>query len=84
MQLGTDFGTWMTDTLATGDDSYGAFPSNVMIFDVRTLLDSANYLPFSYADGYDDPHANAAAASVFAPVYVQQVFDAARAYRRPD
>lgn len=80
----TQFCTWMTDTLATGDDSYGAFPNNVMIFDVHTLLDSSHYLPFSYADGEDDPHPNENAASVFAPDFVSKVFNAARAYRRPD
>lgn len=80
----TQFCTWMTDTLQAGLDSYGAFPNNVMIYDVHTLLDSSHYLPRSYADGYDDPHPNAAAASVFAPDFVTKVFDKARAYRRPD
>ena len=84
MILGSQFGTWMTDTLAAGLDSYGAFPDNVMIFDIRTLLDSSYYLPDSYADSPTDPHPNAAAASYIAPIYIQQVFDNARAYRRPD
>lgn len=84
LRMASQFGRWMKDTLAAGLDSYGTFPDNVMIFDIRTLLDSAYYLPDSYADSPIDPHPNADAASYIAPIYIQQVFDNARAYRRPD
>lgn len=78
------FNTWMLDTLGTGLDSYGAFPSNVLIYDVFTLLQvDYKYNP-DYDDAPDDGHPNEVAASIFAPDYVQKVFDGARAYRRPD
>lgn len=79
-----DFNLWMTDTLQAGLDSYGAFPSNVYIFDVFDLLQSGNSLRSDYADSPTDAHPNENAASDVAPIYIQRVFDNARAYRRPE
>lgn len=78
------FNAWMVDSLQAGLDSYGTFPENVYIFDIFSLLETNNIMPNSYADASDDAHANADAASYVAPIYIQQVFDKARAYRRPE
>lgn len=79
------FNTWMVDTLQAGLDSYGAFPSNVYIFDIFSLLKNSgnNWMNDAYSDGTGDSHPNATAASYIAPIYIQQVFDKARAYRIP-
>jgi hypothetical protein len=78
----------MTDTLQAGLDSYGAFPDNVYIFDIFSLLknSSDNWMNPAYSDGGDDgdSHPNAAGASYVAPRLIQEVFDKARAYRIPD
>lgn len=78
-----NFNLWMSDTLASGLDSYGAFPANVLIFDIFTELDSSNSLPSNYYDSPTDAHPNENAASDVAPIYIQRVFDNARAYRKP-
>ncbi|MBK7499014.1 MAG: T9SS type A sorting domain-containing protein [Ignavibacteriales bacterium] len=77
-----NFNDWMVNTLQAGLDSYGAFPTNVYIFDVFTLLKdpSSNFMNPAYADGSEDSHPNALASSLVAPILVQQMFDAARAY----
>ena len=77
-----NFNDWMVNTLQAGLDSYGAFPPNVYIFDVFTLLkeSGSNYMNPAYADGINDSHPNALASSLVAPILVQQMFDAARAY----
>ena len=82
MQRLADFNKWMVDTLQAGLDSYGAFPPNVKIFDFFSLLKSpySNYEDFAYRDAVNDYHPNAVASSLVAPILVQQMFDAARAY----
>jgi hypothetical protein len=79
------FNTWMVDTLQAGLDSYGAFPSNVYIFDIFSLLKNAgnNWMNDAYSDGTGDSHPNATAQDFIAPIYIQRVFDNARAYRIP-
>ena len=75
------FNKWMVDTLATGiDTSYGAFPQNVYVWDYFEIVDSANWLPFSFADAETDSHPNGACADVAAPLFVEQVFDAILAF----
>lgn len=77
------FNTWMIDTLQAGlDATYGAFPTNVYIFDIFSLLKNTgnNWMNDNYADGTGDSHPNALASSLVAPILVQQMFDAARAY----
>ena len=75
------FNKWMVDTLATGiDTSYGSFPQNVFVFDYFEIVDSANFLPLTYADAADDSHPNGACSDVVAPLYVDQVFDAIVAF----
>ena len=76
------FNKWMTDTLQTGLDSYGAFPPNVKIFDFYSLLKSPNsdYMDPIYRDSPNDYHPNALASSVVAPILVQRMFDAAIVY----
>lgn len=72
---------WMVDTLATGLDTlYGAFPQNIYVYDYFELVDSANFLPLSLADGPEDSHPNAACSELVAPDFVQKAFDAAIAY----
>lgn len=81
------FNTWMTDTLQAGLDSYGAFPDNIHIFDIFTLLKASwgNFMNPAYSDGGDDgdSHPNETASYYVAPIYIQEVFDNARSYRIP-
>ena len=76
------FCTWAKDTLAAGlDATYGAFPSNVYIFDYFHKLVNENYYERpEYADGLNDAHPNAAASDLIAPQFVQEIFDAAINY----
>ncbi len=75
------FSTWMKDTLATGlDATYGDFPDNVYIFDVFHILDSSNYMPLSLSVSPSDNHLNAAGTELVAPLFVNEVFNAAIAY----
>ena len=83
--LGDAFASWMTDTLAAGIDPiynsrYGAFPSNVHIYDHFHNTDSLTYLPLSLAVSPTDNHLNAAATELLAPLFVNDVFDAAIQY----
>jgi hypothetical protein len=76
------FSTWMTDTLAAGlDATYGAFPPNVYIFDYFHKMVDENYLldPV-YALSPSDDHPNAVATEYIAPLFVQEIFDAAFVY----
>ena len=83
--LGDAFASWMKDTLAAGIDPiynsrYGAFPSNVHIYDHFHNTDSLTYLPLSLAVSPTDNHLNAAATELLAPLFVNDVFDAAITY----
>lgn len=80
-QLAHEFATWAKDTLATGNDAYGTFPSNVYVFDYFHYLDDAeHYLQDGYESAPDDDHPNATACNVIAPIFVQEVFDASIVY----
>ena len=78
------FSVWMKDTLATGNDSYGAFPRNVYVFDVfRKLADgTTGYCPPDYAGdgGYGGDHPSLSAIAIVDPQFVKETFDAAIAY----
>ena len=83
--LGEAFAYWMTDTLAAGIDPiynsrYGAFPENVHMYDHFHNADSLTYLPLSLAVSPTDNHLNTAATELLAPLFVNDVFDAAIAY----
>jgi hypothetical protein len=78
------FSVWMKDVLATGNDSYGAFPRNVYVFDVfRKLADgTTGYCPPEYAGdgGYGGDHPSLSAIGIVDPQFVKETFDAAIAY----
>lgn len=75
------FCTWMKDTLATGLDSYGVFPSNVYIFDFFHLLAGEDgIMQTQYRTGAGDSHPNATASDLVAPIFVNEIFGAAIAY----
>ncbi len=76
------FCTWAKDTLSANlDPVYGAFPSNVYVFDFfHKLADASGFLPAYYAAGPWDSHPNAAATALVAPQLVNEIFDAAIAY----
>lgn len=78
------FSTWAKNTLATGNDSFGAFPRNVYVLDWFHWIASSS-------DGYCDPsygseseglgdHPSNAAVAVVDPRFVREIFDAAHAY----
>lgn len=81
------FSTWMKQTLATGNDSFGAFPKNVYVFDIFHKLaspvdgfcDSA-YGSWNEGPGGDHP-SNLAVALVDSSI-VRETFDAAIAYEK--
>ncbi len=75
--LSRQFCKWAKDTLAAGHDPvYGAFPSNVYVFDFFSKLTNASgYLLPQYAVGAHDPHPNASATALVAPLLVDEVFD---------
>ena len=83
-RLSHEFAVWATDTLATGNDPvYGAFPENVYIFDYfHYLADEVGNLKAEYEipAPAEDFHQNATACEVIAPIFVQEVFDAAITY----
>ena len=76
------FCKWAKDTLAAGNDSlFGAFPSNVYIFDFfHKLVDQNWMLKLQYAVNNDDSHPNSAATELIAPQFVQETFDASIGY----
>lgn len=87
-ELSHIFSKWAKDTLATGNDpDYGAFPSNVYVFDFfHKLTSPPNWLlpdEFSYWNGsYLESHPNGLAANLVAPQFVQEIFDAAIDYEQ--
>jgi hypothetical protein len=76
------FCKWAEDTLANGlDPVFGTFPPNIYVFDFFSKLTNANgYMMLMYASGPDDPHPNAAATALVAPLLVNEVFDRSIAY----
>jgi hypothetical protein len=76
------FCRWAKDTLAEGmDTEFGVFPKNVYVFDFFHKLADANWrLPLQYAVNSGDSHPNATATLLVAPVFVQEVFNAAQIY----
>ena len=77
-QLSDRFCRWAKDTLAAGlDPVFGAFPTNVFVFDYFHKLANANgYLPDTYAVDPYDSHPNAAATELVAPLLVTESFNA--------
>jgi phosphodiesterase/alkaline phosphatase D-like protein len=79
------FSAWMKDVLATGNDSYGAFPRNVYVFDIfRKLADgTTGVCPPEYGSGSEGPggdHPSNAAVAIVDPQFIKETFDAAIAY----
>lgn len=82
-QLSHEFAIWAKDTLAMGLDAYGDFPSNIYVFDYFHYLADAEYNlkpEYEIPVPAEDFHQNATACDVIAPIFVQEVFDAAIAY----
>lgn len=85
-RLAHEFAIWAKDTLANGNDPvYGVFPENIYVFDYfHYLADNEHYLKDEYESGYQgglqDDHPNATACNNIAPLFVQEIFDAAIAY----
>jgi len=80
--LSKQFCKWAKDTLANGlDPVFGTFPNNVYVFCIFSKLTNANgYMLPQYATGPNDPHPNAAATALVAPLLVNEVFDHSIAY----
>jgi len=81
------FCKWAKDTLATGNDPIlGAFPENVYVFDFFHMLASQQsnwWLPdsLSHWNGTSsESHPGGRATNLVAPLFVQEIFDAAIAY----
>jgi hypothetical protein len=76
------FCKWAKDTLAAGRDPvFGTFPNNVYVFCFFSKLTDANgYMLPQYATGPNDPHPNANATALVAPLLVNEVFDHSIAY----
>jgi len=80
--LSNKFCTWAKDTLASGlDPVFGAFPSNVYVFDFFHKLTGPNgMMLIQYRASSGDSHPNATATALVAPQFVQESFDAAIGY----
>jgi len=80
--LSKSFCIWAKDTLAMGlDPLFGAFPQNVYVFDFFHKLTGDNGMMLSmYAVGAGDSHPNAAATSLVAPQFVEEIFNASIGY----
>ncbi|MCI0473972.1 MAG: T9SS type A sorting domain-containing protein, partial [Ignavibacteria bacterium] len=76
------FCKWAKDTLAAGlDPVFGAFPQNVYVFDFfAKLTDTTGYMLPQYAASSSDSHPNAAATTLVAPQFVQEIFNHSIAY----
>ena len=81
-RLSDQFCKWAKDTLFKSNDPiFGAFPTNVYVFDFfHKLADSSGKLPLYYATAPDDSHPNSLATALVAPQFVQEIFDASIAY----
>jgi hypothetical protein len=80
--LSEKFCLWAKNIFAKGLDSeFGPFPQNVYVFDFfHTLADRDGKLPLAYASDVANSHPNGAATKIAAPLFVQEVFDAAIKY----
>ena len=80
--LSNQFCSWANDTLAIGiDPIFGAFPSNVYVFDFfHKLADANGMLQLQYASSSNDSHPNSAATELVAPQFVQEIFNASINY----
>ncbi len=82
--LAKSFCTWAKDTLALGlDPGMGAFPPNIYVFDYFSkLTNTIGYELPEYAVSSADSHPNATATALVAPLFVNEIFDAAIAYEQ--
>ncbi len=83
-QLSHLFSKWAKDTLARGlDPILGIFPKNVYVFDYFHKVVGNDYklLP-DLALNQNDSRPNSAATTLIAPVFVQEICDAARIYEQ--
>jgi hypothetical protein len=79
------FSTWMKQTLAMGNDSFGPFPPNVYVYDVFHKLASpvdgyCDSIYGSWNEGPGGDHPSNAAVAVLDSSIVRETFDAAIAY----
>jgi hypothetical protein len=76
------FCKWAKDTLAAGlDPVIGNFPQNIYVFDFfAKLTDTTGYMLPQYAASSSDSHPNAAATTLVAPQFVQEIFNHSIAY----
>lgn len=82
--LSDRFCHWAKDTLAAGlDPVFGAFPKNILVFDIFHLLAGADgKLLLKYAVDSLDSHPNRAATERAAPVLVRETLTGALLYER--
>ncbi|MFH1119271.1 MAG: BACON domain-containing carbohydrate-binding protein [Bacteroidota bacterium] len=82
--LSKQFTTWAKDTLAMGlDPEMCAFPRNIYVFHYFSKLTDANGFELSqYAVSSSDSHPNALATALVAPMFVNEIFDAAYIYEQ--
>lgn len=79
--LSKSFCQWATDTLSKGlDPEFGSFPPNIYFFDYFSkITDFSGYMMPVYA-APDNEHPSGAATDLVAPLFVQEIFDAAIEY----
>lgn len=77
-----EFNTWAKDTLAAGlDETYGDFPPNVFVWDwFHRICDENYFLRPEFVTSPEDGHPNELVSDLMAPLFVQEIFDAAIAY----
>ena len=79
------FSTWMKQTLATGNDSFGPFPPNIHVFDIFHKLASpvdgfCDSVYGSWDEGPGGDHPSNLAVALVDSAIVRETFDAAIAY----
>lgn len=79
-----EFNTWAKDTLAAGlDETYGDFPPNVFVWDwFHRICDGNYFLRPEFVTSSEDGHPNELVSDLMAPLFVQEIFDAAIAYEQ--
>jgi len=79
----SQFAKWMTDTLAVGLDSYGAFPSNVKIFNIfNYICDNVGQASLNWICSSLDGHPNAAQINMITPILSEFIWDNALTYEQ--
>lgn len=79
--LSKSFCQWATDTLANGlDAEFGSFPPNIYIFDYFSKITDINGYMLPVFTAADQEHPSGAATNLVAPMFVQEIFDAAIQY----